>query len=240
MQTVSDIREQFAEKLLRQEFVGNTIEIIGATFLADEPEIFGSRNTEWYERELRWYLSISLNVNDIEGNIPKIWKDVATPDGLINSNYGYAIWSKENGNQYCNVLQKLKADKNSRQGQMIYTRPSMHIDWNEGGKRDFMCTAYNQMFIRSDDIGNDALTSHYVMRSNCSIFGYRGDSYWAREVQRRLAKDLDIRVGELIWTSSSQHIYDRHFYLVDHYCKTGEITISKEKYAELYPDSEYL
>ena len=239
MQTVSDIRKQFAEKFLNKEFVGNTLEIIGATFLADEPVIFGELNNEWSKRELKWYESISLNVNDIEGNIPKIWKDVATPDGQINSNYGWAVWSEENGNQYCNVLRKLKSDKNSRQGQMIYTRPSMHADWNTNGMKDFMCTAYNQMFIRSDDI-NDVLHSHYVMRSNDSVYGYKGDVFWAREVQRRIAKDLDIRVGDLIWTASSQHIYDRHYFLVDHYCRTGEISISKEKYSQLYPDSEYV
>lgn len=235
MQTVSDIRDQFAEKLLRQEFVGNTIEIIGATFLVDSPVIFGELNDEWSKRELKWYESISLNVNDIEGNIPKIWKDVATPDGFINSNYGWAIWSEANGAQYCNVLQKLQADRNSRQGQMIYTRPSMHNDWNEGGKKDFMCTAYNQMFIR-----DNMLHSHYVMRSNDSIFGFKGDVYWAQEVHRRMAKDLGIGIGDLIWTSSSQHIYDRHFYLVAHYIKTGQVSISKENFAAFYPNSKYL
>ena len=235
MQTVTDIRDQFAQKFLDQEFVGNTIEIIGATFLVDQPVIFGEINDEWSKRELKWYESISLNVNDIEGNIPKIWKDVATPDGYINSNYGWCIWSEENGKQYENVLEKLRQDRNSRQGQMVYTRPSIHTEWNEGGKHDFICTAYNQMLIR-----DHMLHSHYVMRSNDSIFGFKGDAYWANEVQRRMSKDLGIGIGDLIWTSSSQHIYDRHYYLVDHFCMTGEISISKEKYAELYPNSKYL
>jgi len=209
MQKVSDIRNQFIDKLARQEFTGDTIELIGATFLADEDYIFGEVNKEWCERELAWYESISLNVNDIPGKIPQQWINVATPDGRINSNYGWAIWSEENGSQYCNTLQKLKSDKNSRQGQMIYTRPSMHNDWNRDGMKDFMCTAYNQMYIR-----NDKLVSHYVMRSNDSIFGYKGDRFWAKEVQKRMAKDLDVEAGDLIWTASSLHVYSRHYYLV--------------------------
>lgn len=235
MNTVQDIRDQIVEKFLNNDFVGNTVELIGATFIADEDCIFGEVNNEWFKRELKWYESISLNVNDIEGNIPAIWKQVATPDGFINSNYGWAIWSEENGRQYCNVLQKLKADRNTRQGQMIYTRPTMHSEWNANGKKDFICTIANQFFIR-----NDKLVSHYIMRSNDLQYGYRGDRFWALEVQRRLAKDLDIEIGDLIWSVSSAHFYDRHYYLIDHYAKTGEINISKAKYTELYPDSKYL
>lgn len=229
MQKVNDIRKQLLDKFNKKEFTGNTIELIGATFIADEPEIFGFANPEWYERELQWYDSKSLNVNDIPGKIPAIWKQVATPDGFINSNYGWMIFSQENGSQYCNALKKLKSDRNTRQAQMIYTRPFMHTDWNSDGKHDFCCTAYNQFFIR-----DDKLVSHYVMRSNDLIFGYRGDLAWAIEVQKRLAKDLDIEVDDIVWTSSSLHIYEPHYYLLDHYSKTGEIAITKENYTQLY------
>lgn len=209
MQRVKDIREQLINKLENKEFVGNTIEIIGATFLADEEAIFGEVNKEWCERELAWYESISLNVHDIPGKTPAQWINVATPDGFINSNYGWAIWSEDNGSQYNEVLVKIKSDKNTRQGQMIYTRPSMHKDWNEGGKKDFMCTAYNQFYIR-----DDKLISHFVMRSNDALWGYKGDRFWAKEVQTRLAKDLSVDIGDLIWTASSLHVYDRHYHLV--------------------------
>jgi thymidylate synthase len=235
MQAVKDIRQQFGEKLLNGEFVGNTIEIIGATFLADEIAIFGEVNHSWNKIELEWYQSISLNVNDINGDIPKIWKDVATPDGEILSNYGYMIWSEQNGYQYDNVLKKLKSDRNSRQGLMVYCRPSIHTEYNLGGKSDFICTIGNTFLIR-----NNKLVSHYVMRSQDSRFGYSGDRFWASEVQQRLAKDLDIEVGELIWTTSSQHIYSRHYFLVDHYNKTGEISITKQIYKEFYPNSIYI
>jgi thymidylate synthase len=235
LQYVEDIRLEFLERFRRQEFVGNTIELIGATFIADEEVVFGTPNHEWCERELQWYKSMSLNVNDIPESIPAIWKQVADKDGFINSNYGWCIWSEANGGQYREVLNKLKSDKNSRQGQMIYTRPSMHIDWNHNGRKDYVCTAYNQFYIR-----NDKLISHYVMRSNDVWAGYRGDRHWAIHVQNQLAQDLQIEPGELIWTASSLHCYDRQYYLLDHYDKTGEFSISKEDYKKLYPDSKYV
>lgn len=209
MQTVKDIRAQFISKLENKEFVGNTIEIIGATFLADEEAIFGEVNHDWNQRELAWYKSMSLNVNDIPEPIPAVWKSVADTNGYINSNYGWCIWSWQNGSQYDEVLKKLQSDRNSRQGQMIYTRPSMHTEWNFQGMKDFMCTAYNQFYIR-----DDKLVSHYVMRSNDAVFGYKGDRHWAKYVQESLAKDLDVEVGDLIWTASSLHVYDRHYHLV--------------------------
>lgn len=234
MQTVKDIRKQFGALLEQEAFVGNTVEIIGATFLADEEVILGEVNYDWCNREVAWYKSQSLNVNDIQEPIPTIWKNVATSDGLINSNYGWCIWSNQNGSQYENVLKKLKSDKNSRQGQMIYTRPVMHSDWNRDGRKDFMCTAYNQFFIR-----DDKLVSHFVMRSNDMWAGYKGDRFWSRYVQQELAKDLDIQVGDLIWTASSLHAYDKQFYLIDNFNKTGNISIKKENYRSIYPSSPY-
>lgn len=237
MQRVNDIREQIARKFLNHDFVGNTVEIIGATFLADEPAIFGEINHEWNQREVQWYREISLNINDIKGNVPAIWRQVATPDGEITSNYGWAIWSEENGNQYKRVLEKLKSDPNSRQAQHIYTRPTMHTEWCENGKKDFICTMGNSFYIR-----DNKLVSHYIMRSNDLAIGYKGDVFWCAEVQKQLAKDLGIGCGPIIWTASSAHIYSRHYYLIDNYIKTDgrEIAISKADYIKLYPDSVYV
>ena len=63
---VQSIRKTFIDKLAAQDFAedGN-LEIINASFIADEPLIFGELNDVWNARELRWYMSQSLNVNDI-------------------------------------------------------------------------------------------------------------------------------------------------------------------------------
>ena len=108
MQTIKNIRDTFAKKYLENDFVTDktgvkTIEILNASFLCDEEIIFGNQNYEWINRELQWYLSESLNVNDIPPPVPLIWKQVADPQGFINSNYGYCVFSEENGNQYFHV-----------------------------------------------------------------------------------------------------------------------------------------
>jgi thymidylate synthase len=47
---------------------------------------------------------------------------------------------------------------------------------------------------------------------NCScVFGYTGDVHWALHVQMMLANDLDVEIGDLIWTASNLHAYERHF-----------------------------
>src|SRR5690554_5984290 len=211
MKRVKDIRDQLISKYKNKEFIidktgSKTIEIIGATFIADEDHIIREPNYSYIERELEWYKSQSLFVKDIPGETPTIWKQVSSNTGRINSNYGWCIFSKENFNQYQNVLNELKNNPNSRRAVMIYNRPSMHYDYNLDGMNDFICTYANTFFIR-----DGKLISHYIMRSNDSVFGYNNDYAWAKYVQELLAKDLDIECGDIIWTASNLHVYERHF-----------------------------
>ena len=211
MNRVSDIRAKLIQKYKNQEFVIDktgvkTVELIGESFVVDEDWIIRPPNYEYIERELAWYKSQSLYVEDIPGQTPAIWKQVADKNGKINSNYGYLIWSEENGRQYDNVLNELRKNPNSRRAVMIYNRPTMHSDYCTDGMSDFVCTYANNFLIR-----DDKLVSHYLMRSNCAIFGANNDFAWARYVQQKLAHDLDIAVGDLIWTASSLHVYEYHF-----------------------------
>ena len=211
MLRVKDIRTMFKDAYRAQQFTTDrtgvkTIEIIGATFLADEDYIVREPNYDYIVRELEWYESTSRNVNDIPGVVPAIWQSIATKDGMINSNYGWCIWSDENFNQYENVLKELRANPDSRRATMIYNRPSMHQDYNRDGMNDFMCTFANSFFIR-----DNKLISHFIMRSTDAVFGFNNDVAWAMYVQKKLARDLEILPGDLIWTSANIHVYERHF-----------------------------
>ena len=192
---VSYMRQMIIDKYLSEDFVIDktgvkTVEVIGATFIADEDHIIRKPAYAYIERELEWYKSQSLNVNDIPGETPQIWKSVASTEGLINSNYGWCIYSEENGNQYKHVLRELNNNPNSRRATMIYNRPSMHLYYNRDGMSDFMCTYANTFYIR-----DRKLISHYLMRSNDAVFGYNNDYAWARYVQNQLAEDLGMEVG---------------------------------------------
>lgn len=218
MYNVEDIRNIFIEKLANEEFTIDktgvkTIEIVGANFTADSDRIFGTPNEDYQKRELAWYKSESLYVADIPGKTPKIWEDVSSKlgshPGKINSNYGWCIFSHSNYNQYESALETLLADKDSRRAIMIYTRPSMQVDYNYNGMSDFMCTSTTHHMIR-----DDALTSIVTMRSNDAIYGYLNDFFWQEYVHNKLAHDLGVDPGPIVWQAGSIHVYERHFDLV--------------------------
>jgi len=223
---VHDIRDLFLEKYKNNEFVIDksgikTVEIVGANFEADENFIFGPPNEDYIKRELDWYKSKSLNVNDIV-NTPKIWKQVADPSGFINSNYGWCIFSKDNGKQYNKCRAELKSNKFSRRGTMIYNRPEMWVDYNKNGMSDFMCTYSVQFLIR-----NNTLYSLVYMRSNDAWAGYRNDYAWHQYVLNKLFTDLThdgvyLKDKIMMWNSASLHLYERQFYLIEEYEKTKQ------------------
>jgi thymidylate synthase len=218
---VYDIRQILADELYDKNFVTDksgvaTIEILNAAFIANEPAIFGTPNEDYIERELKWYRSMSRNVNDIPGGTPEIWKMVADKNGMINSNYGWCIYSEENGYQFSKVVEELVKSPLSRRATMIYTRPSMHVDYNKNGMSDFMCTNVVQYYIRKGK-----LHASVYMRSNDAIFGYKNDWAWQRYVQKEVLQSINGKcntvydLGDLYWNVSSLHVYERHFKLVE-------------------------
>ena len=212
MLKVEHIRDYFIQELKSERFVTDktgvkTIEMLGASFEADEPSIFGDVNDDYIQRELEWYKSMSLYVDDIPGITPAIWKNVASTEGKINSNYGWAIYSEDNGYQYLHVLGELKLNPNSRRAVMIYTRPTMHNDYNQDGMSDFMCTNAVQYMIRDGQ-----LVAIVQMRSNDVVFGYRNDYAWQKYVADELSADLELsREPKIIWHVGNLHVYERHF-----------------------------
>lgn len=216
MQNVNDIKKLFIEKYKNQDYITDksgvkTIELIGETYIADQDVIFGNLNKDYAERELMWYKTLSLNVNDIPGDVPKIWQMVASKDGFINSNYGWCIWSYSNFNQYEHVVNELLKNKNSRRAIMIYTRPSIWHEYNKLGMQDFICTNSVQVFIR-----NDKLIYIVNQRSCDAVFGYKNDMYWHRYIQDKLVNELkehypNLKKGDIVHQVGSLHIYERHF-----------------------------
>jgi len=220
-----DIFAIFLKKYENGEFrtIGNavqqskTLEIQNANFEVDKPWIVREPNYDYYEREKEWYLSQSLNVNDIPGETPKMWKACATSDGYINSNYGWCIFSEENGNQFLNCAQHLIDDNHTREAIMIYNRPSMQQDYNKNGMHDFMCCQNVQYFLNEYDENNDLLDCIVNFRSSDAVFGFNNDVLWMDYVQKRLASYLKENIGKNIvpgrmyWNAGSLHIYERHF-----------------------------
>ena len=218
--TTADIRNELIRLYKANEFrigkYGKTVEIQNAHFLADKDWIIREPNYGYAKREIEWYESQSLYVKDIPGDVPKIWQSCADKDGKINSNYGWCIFSNENGSQYDHCLNRLLDDHHTREACMIYTRPSMQVDCNSNGMHDFMCTYSTQVFLNPiNEFGYD-LDYTVFMRSNDAVYGFCNDAIWAKHVRDKIVADLNkcgltAFPGKIIWNAGSLHVYERHF-----------------------------
>lgn len=216
---IDQLRTYFHNELRNERFTvdrngSKTIELIGASFYADEPAIFGVPNKAYIDAELNWYNSQSTNINDIYLNSdkepPAAWKMTANEHGEINSNYGHLIYSDKYGAQFDMALSELLQNPDSRRASMIYTRPSIWCEYNENGKNDFICTNSVTYYIREGKL--DCVVQ---MRSNDVIFGYRNDYAWQKAVLDDMAFMLKVFPGDIVWQVQNLHVYERHFNLVN-------------------------
>ena len=221
MYNTEDIKKLLVEKYKNQDFRitksgVKTVELQNVQFIADKDYILREPNYDYIKREIEWYESQSLNVYDIPGETPTIWKSCADVNGEINSNYGWMIWSKENGSQYNNCIWNLVNDPATRNAVMIYNRPSMHVDATSNHKHDFCCTYAVQCFLNPT---NDGYSLKYIVyqRSQDAIFGYNNDINWHLYVYKLMQKELSEKLNcpiksELIeCNDGSLHVYERHF-----------------------------
>ena len=226
---VADIRNHFIEALKNEEFTtdrtgSKTIELIGASFVADEPSIFGTVNQDYVKAELDWYASQSTNINDIEygdcSKPPAAWVRTANMHGEINSNYGHLIWSEKYYSQQHRAVMELCHNPDSRRATMIYNRPSIWVEYNENDKNDFICTNAVSYYIR-----NNKMDCVVQMRSNDVVYGYKNDYAWQKFVlddmvdqyNRMCLHDPDrvtVVPGTITWQVQNLHVYSRHFDLV--------------------------
>ena len=222
LNSVYDVRQYFKNELKDEAYTidktgARTIELVGASFIASEPSIFGVPSQDYISQELLWYSSMSTNINDIYGEHrepPAAWKYAANDHGEINSNYGHLIYANKYHNQYDHVVDELLANPDGRRATMIYNRPSIWEEYNENGKSDFICTNAVTYYIR-----NDLLHSVVQMRSNDVVFGYKNDYAWQNRIMHDLVADLsssgvETEVGMMMWQVQNLHVYERHFDLV--------------------------
>ena len=183
------------------------------------PYIYIDKNFQtpkkYVKAELDWYKSMDLSIIGHEGiESNPTWQSCCTKDEKkeINSNYGWCVFSEENGSQYDNCLEVLKKDKTTRNAIIMYNRPEIYKDYKRNGMHDMICTFMSHFFIR-----NNRLYMIHNMRSNDIRYGFIcSDLAWNCFVYQNMYEDLkstypDLEVGTIIWTSDSMHLYSRHF-----------------------------
>ena len=204
------------------------LEIINASFIADEPAIFGTPDEVYIKKELDWYLSQDPNIHSMP-DYPKIWDGVKNAAGETNSNYGQAIFSPERCCQYDYCLDQLVKNRYTKRACMIYNMPGMQTEYAIRGKNDFICTWSVSVFVRRKG-PNDAYPIDKIeelvycvnMRSNDAVYGYKNDYAWHKYVYDKLYADLkssdrhfeEIIQTNMLWFANSLHIYPRHFHLI--------------------------
>lgn len=167
--------------------------------------------------ELQWYLSHDLCINNhpgIEQN--PIWKKICAPSGSINSNYGYLAFDKGNYSQYQHALSQMAKKKHTKHAVMIYNRPSIVEEWNDGihATSDFICT-YAASFMVQDD----ELHMMITMRSNDFITGFFNDFGWQVFVYKKFMAEIkkfhpEIEIGQIHWHTDNMHVYERDYELM--------------------------
>lgn len=152
------------------------------------------------------------------------WREIANPDGTVNSAYGYLIYKK-----YLVIAGKpprsadermhtpwdwarisLERDRDSRQAFVRFSLPEHQ--WF--GNRDQVCTMHGQFFIREDHL-------HFtiVMRSNDVVKGMVYDMPWFcwlifKMRDQLLPKYPDLKIGTYTHIAHSLHVYERDLPLV--------------------------
>jgi thymidylate synthase len=223
---VENVMKPLVKKLDVNDTIAGTVELIDAHFTLDPRKPYLDYGTQkklprkYILKELNWYLSQDLCINGHVDDI-EIWSKVCSQPGhMVNSNYGWCIFSKENGDQnnsqYDFALKQLIAHPEGRQSVCFYSRPAMQWEWNDNvhASHDFTCTFCTQHFIR-----NNKLEYIVNMRSNDLYFGTGPDFAWHCYVYQKMLGDLkaaglDVDWGSIRWNAGSLHIYERHWDLL--------------------------
>ncbi len=117
-----------------------------------------------------------------------------------------------------NIVAKLKQDNGSRQTIItIYNSNDMLVD-----TKDVPCTIALQFAIR-----NNKLNLHVMMRSNDLIWGFQYDMFSFSVIQEIIANELGIDVGDYYHTTTSLHVYDYHWKLLEQIDKFDAIVMPK-------------
>ncbi len=200
-------------KLIKGDFVEvrgeKTVELMNfkCTFAVDDDGIINiddlfKTSKKYVEKEMEWYLSQNPNGTEIAKHA-QIWSTASDENMMTNSNYGYLMFSPQNGYQFKNVVKTLREDPQSRRALAYYTNPFMHYT----GGHDHVCTMYVAYTMRKG-----RLNAYVSMRSNDARFGLiGGDLGWQIWMLKLIAEELDVSVGVVNWHAVSMHLYERHF-----------------------------
>ena len=184
---------------------GNTQALFNVGFTLENPlenYIFNKERNwkpDYAEAEWQWYLSGDPNIKklgQLYGKIPPIWERMADSKGNVMSNYGWQMYRKD---QLDYVIAKLRNEKDTRHAAISIYDCKEH----EFYKKDTPCTYAIQFTIY-----NDVLNMSVLMRSNDLWYGFCNDQYCFSMIQKLVADELKMEVGEYYHYAHNLHLYN--------------------------------
>jgi thymidylate synthase len=155
--------------------------------------------------ELLWFLRGDSNVRWLQENGVTIWDEWAAPDGDLGPVYGvqWRSWPTPDGgtvDQLAQVVETLRRDPDSRR--MIVSA------WNVADIPRMAlapCHAFFQFYV-----ADGRLSCQLYQRSADLFLGVPFNIASYALLTHMVAQQVDLEVGDFVWTGGDCHIYDNH------------------------------
>lgn len=170
--------------------------------------------------ELFWYFRGDNSLKFIS-EFSSFWNHLSDDGETCNSAYGYILQHKFGFNQIEKVIELLKRDPGSRRAVLNINTPNEQMIET----KDEPCTIAIQFFIR-----NEQLNCTVMMRSNDIWFGLPYDVAFFTELQKYIAKRLNVPTGTYTHIDVSLHLYPRDFDKLKTCYKTYSISPPKQSF----------
>lgn len=129
-------------------------------------------------------------------------------DGRFWGAYGDRVRIERRGMRMAHqahlVVERLKADPDSRQALIVLWRPELDLD--HSGMHDYPCTVMLMFLLREGK-----LQLHVTMRSNDVWWGLAYDAFQFTQLQLTVANALGVPFGSYFHHAVSLHAYERDF-----------------------------
>ena len=151
--------------------------------------------------ETLWYWS---GRNDLEfiSKFSNIWPKVSDDGITSNSAYGYIMKYKHGFNQIEKIIELLTVDPTSRRAVINLNIPNENVIET----RDEICTICLMYTIR-----DGKLHCTNIMRANDVRYGTLNDLFFMLNLQKYIAKRLNVPTGTYTHFANSMHAYDRDY-----------------------------
>jgi len=161
--------------------------------------------------ELLWYLSRSNQLDFIQHYLPRYVQE--SDDGVtVHGGYGARLFNHRGVNQIQNVIEKLKANGNSRRAVIQLFDAADLV----GSYKEIPCTTTLQFFVRSR-----RLNLIVTMRSNDAWYGLPHDIFCFTMLQEIVARTLGVGLGRYRHFAGSLHLYEEYVEQAEQYLAEG-------------------